>query len=51
MWLTKAAEQGLLNAQRSLAIYYHLHDNFEEAQKWFNKTAEQGDDLHIIYGY
>lgn len=51
MWLTKCAEQGNITAQRNLAIFYHLNGNTEEAAKWFRKTEEQGDDLHIIYGY
>lgn len=51
MWLTKCAEQGNITAQRNLAIFYHLNGNTEEATKWFRKTEEQGDDLHIIYGY
>ena len=51
MWLRKSAEQGNLNAQRNLAIFYHLNGNTKEAERWFRKTEEQGDDLHIIYGY
>ena len=51
MWLTKSAEEGNITAQRNLAIFYHRNGNVEEARKWFHKTEEQGDDLHIIYGY
>ncbi len=51
MWLIKSAENGHITAQRNLAIFYHLNGNAEEAAKWFRKTEEQGDDLHIIYGY
>lgn len=49
IWLTRSAEQGDINAQRSLAVFYYEKGNIEEAKKWFRLTAEQGDDIHILY--
>jgi TPR repeat protein len=49
IWLTRSAEQGDINAQCSLAVFYYEKGNIEEAKKWFRLTAEQGDDIHILY--
>lgn len=50
MWLRKSAEQGNLAAQRSLGIYcYKVEGNKDEARKWFDKVAEQGDDSWLMF--
>lgn len=46
-WLTRAAEQGYLQAQTELARMYRLGDgveqNFDAMAKWYRRAAEQGD--------
>ncbi len=32
-----------------LFCYLCEKGNIEEAKKWFRLTAEQGDDIHILY--
>jgi TPR repeat protein len=48
-YYTKAAEQGLLNAQTQLGILYlnseHVETDYEKAVKWSTKAAEQGDSI------
>jgi tetratricopeptide (TPR) repeat protein len=47
-WYRKAAEQGDVNAQFSLATLYDYGEgvtqDYKEAAKWYRKAAEQGDD-------
>ena len=46
-WLTRAAEQGYLQAQTELARMYRLGDgveqNFDAMAQWYRRAAEQGD--------
>ena len=46
-WFTKAAEQGLKDAQFNLGLCYDkgqgVAQNYAEAVKWYTKAAEQGD--------
>lgn len=47
VWYRKAAEQGNVNAQFALGMYYseqtHLPEHYQAAAFWFEKAAAQGD--------
>lgn len=54
-WMRKAAEQGNMKAQYSLALMYEdgkgVVQDYKEAGKWYLKAAEQGDgDAHVNLG-
>lgn len=60
MWLRKAAEAGLADAQYNLGGYYKVgcgvQQDFKEAFEWFKKAADQGFfggqyELGVLYGY
>ncbi|WP_419905323.1 tetratricopeptide repeat protein [Kiloniella sp.] len=47
-WLQKAAEGGMVEAQRNLAAFYHdgidaPDDDLQQAIYWYRRTANQGD--------
>lgn len=44
-WITKAAEQGFIDAQYQLGEYHFVHGPSEKSAFWFIKSAEQG---HIM---
>ena len=59
-WFTKAAEQGLAEAQHNLASMYDsgegVAQDYKQAVYWYTKAAEQGyasaqSDLGILYHY
>jgi len=43
-WLLKSAKQGFVTAQLSLGIMYEYDQNYQEAIKWYNMAAEQGNE-------
>ena len=43
-WLTQAAEQGHPKAQFHLGNLYNEEQRFDEAAKWFEKSAAQGEE-------
>jgi TPR repeat protein len=58
-WFQKAAGQGLVDAQRGLALAYARGDGLEKdmgmAARWYHEAADQGDavsqrNLGIFYG-
>lgn len=53
-WLKKAAEQGVVLAQRILGDIYSEEEDYTKAAEWYEKAAEQGDadaqsELGIMY--
>ena len=44
-WWTKAADQGLKEAQASIGDYYYNASRFEQAAQWFKQAAEQGEQV------
>ena len=43
-WLTQAADQGHPGAQFHLGNLYNHEQRFNDAAKWFEKSAKQGDE-------
>ena len=51
-WFRIAAEQGVLDAQRSLGVMYEIGDGVDksdsEAAKWYRRAAGQGSSLDML---
>ena len=41
-WYRKAAENGMADAQYSMALHYAYEENVVETLKWLKKAAAQG---------
>lgn len=48
-WISKAAEQGIADAQKDLGVLYEaLDEDYSKAMEWYLKAAEQGNVIAMM---
>ena len=47
--LLRDAQQGDVSAQVGLAEFYYRRNSYEQADYWYRKAAEQGDEYSIDF--